>query len=239
MRCAAHHVAAPVQITLRRALSTAMISLLSLISRAAFSERSDECDNCGNFLSGEARVPASRETIVYANGSRGGFFDLSAFVASSVRDHLDMDKRRAYGIVGVDELELVVSEMRGESSAESEAGIASRRGRSISMRWGSSETDKLLGGGGPLIERASLREGTTSIVILLGGGGGTRNALWPPLTHARSTRSCFTHFFLFQPKIRQSFLSCGILSTTFLVNSCRTNPSGHLVKVPPFPNPTN
>ena len=154
VRCAAHHAAAPVQITLRRAFNTAMIALLSLISRAVLSERSDECDNCGNFLLGEVRVPASRETILYVNGSRGGFFDLSALAASSVRAHLDMDRRRAYGIVGVDELELVVSERSGESEAESEAGIVSRRGRSISMRWGSSETDRLSGGGGPLIEGA-------------------------------------------------------------------------------------
>ena len=138
--------------TLRRALSTAMIAFLSLISRAAFSERSDERDNWGNFLSGEVRVPASRETILYANGSRGGFFDLSALAASSVRTHLDMDRRRVYGIVGVDELELVVSERSGESSAESGAGIAPTRGRSISMRWGSSETDRLSGGEGRLIE---------------------------------------------------------------------------------------
>jgi hypothetical protein len=154
VHCAAHHAAAPVQITLRRAFNTAMIALLSLISRAAFSERSDECDNCGNFLLGEVRVPASRETILYVNGSRGGFFDLSALAASSVRAHLDMDRRRAYGIVGVEELELVVSERSGESEAESEAGIMSRRGRSISMRWGSSETDRFSGGGGPLIEGA-------------------------------------------------------------------------------------
>ena len=146
-----------------------MIALLSLISRAAFSERSDEYDDCGNFLLGEVRVPASRETILYANGSRGGFFDLRALAASSVRAHLDMDRRRAYGIVGVDELELVVSERRGESSAETGTGTVSRRGRSISMRWGSSETDRLSGGCGLLIERASLREGTTSVVILFGG----------------------------------------------------------------------
>jgi len=152
VRCAAHHVAAPVQITLRRALSTAMIALLSLILRAAFSERSDERDSCGNFLFGEVRVPASREIILYANGSRGGFFDLSDLAASSVRAHLDMDRRMACGIVGVDELELVVSETSGESSAESGAGIVSRRGRSISMRWGSSETDRLSGCGGRLIE---------------------------------------------------------------------------------------
>jgi hypothetical protein len=145
-----------------------MIAFLSLISRAAFSERSDECDNCGNFLSGEVRVPASRETILYADGSRGGFFDLSAPAASSVRAHLDMDRRRAYGIVGVDKLELV-SERSGKSSAESGAGIVSRRGRSISIRWGSSETDRFSGCGGRLIERASLKEGTTSVVILLGG----------------------------------------------------------------------
>jgi hypothetical protein len=130
-------------------LSTAMIALLSLISRAAFSERSDKRDNCGNFLLGEVRVPASREIILYANGSRGGFFDLSAVAASSVRAHLDMDRRRACGIVGV---ELVVSERSGESSAESGAGIVSRRGRSISMRWGSSETDRLSGCGGRPIE---------------------------------------------------------------------------------------
>lgn len=85
-------------------------------------------------MSGEVRVPASRETILYANGSRGGFFDLSALAASSVRTHLDMDRRRVYGIVGVDELELVVAERSGESSAESGAGIAPTRGRSISMR---------------------------------------------------------------------------------------------------------
>jgi hypothetical protein len=157
-----------------------MIALLSLISRAAFSERSDERDNCGNFLSGEVRVPASRETIVYANGSRGGLFDLSALAASSVRAHLDMDRRRAYGIVGVDEL---VSERSGENSAESGAGIVSRRGRSISMRWGSSETDKLSGCGGRLIGRVSLKEGTTSVVILVGGGG-TRNVHgYPSLIH--------------------------------------------------------
>jgi len=143
-----------------------MIALLSLISRAAFSERPD---GCGNFLSGEVRVPASRETILYANGSRGGVFDPSALAASSVRAHLDMDRRRAYGIVGVDELELIVSKRSGESSAESEAGVVSTRGRSISMRWGSSETDRLSGGGGRLIARASLMKGTTSVVILLGG----------------------------------------------------------------------
>lgn len=85
-------------------------------------------------MSGEVRVPASRETILYANGSRGGFFELSALAASSVRAHLDMDRRRAYGIVGVGELELVVPETSGESSTESEAGIVSRRGRNISMR---------------------------------------------------------------------------------------------------------
>jgi hypothetical protein len=104
------------------------------MSRAAFSERSDERDNCGNFLLGEERVPASRETILYANGSRGGFFELSTLAASSVRAHLDIDRRRAYGIVGVDELKLVVSETSGESEVEREAGIVSRRGRSISMR---------------------------------------------------------------------------------------------------------
>ena len=128
-----------------------MIAFLSLISRAAFSERSDGCDNCGNFLLGEVRVPASRETILYADGSRGGFFDLSALAASSVRTHLDMDRRRAYGIVGVVELELVVCERSGESSAEKGAGIVSARGSSISMRWGSSETDRLSGGRGRLI----------------------------------------------------------------------------------------
>ena len=128
-----------------------MIALLSLISRAAFSERSDERDNCGNFLSGDVRVPARSETIVYAIGSRGGLFDLSALAASSVRTHLDMERRRVYGIVGIGELELVVSERSGESSAESEAGIVSSRGRSISMRWGSSETDRLSGCGGRLI----------------------------------------------------------------------------------------
>jgi hypothetical protein len=156
-----------------------MIALLSLILRRAFSERSDECDNCGNFLLGEVRVPASRETILYANGSRGGFFDLSALAASSVRAHLDTDRRRAYGIVGVDELELVVSERSGESSAESGAGIVSRRGRRISIRWGSSETDRLSGCGGRLIEGGSLKEGTTSVVILLGGAG-TRNVHGQP-----------------------------------------------------------
>ena len=120
-------------------------------------------------MSGEVHVPASRETILYANGSRGGFFELSALAASSVRAHLDMDRRRAYGIVGFDELEVVVSERSGESSAESGTGIVSRRGRSISIRWGSSETDRLSGCGSGLIEGASLKEGTTSVVILLGG----------------------------------------------------------------------
>ena len=196
MRCATHHVAAPVQITLRRALSTAMIALLSLISRAAFLERSDECDNCGNFLSGEVRVPASREIILYAKGSRGGFFDLSAVAASSVRAHLDMDRRRACGIVGDDELELVVSERSGESSAESGAGTMSRRGRSISMRWGSSDTDRLSGCGGRPIERVSLKSGTwnNQRCYLSRGRSGTRNGHGYPFPH---TRSCFTLLFAF------------------------------------------
>ena len=129
-----------------------MIALLSLISRAALSERSDECDNCGNFLSGEVRVPASKAIILYVCGSSGGFFDLNALAASSVCAHLDMDRRRVYGIVGVDELQLAVSERSGESSAENGAGIVSMRGRSTSMRWGSSEMVRSLGGGGRLID---------------------------------------------------------------------------------------
>ena len=68
-----------------------MIALLSPISRAALSMRVDECGNCGNFLSGEVRVPASKATMLYARGSSGGSFDLSALAASSVRAHLDID----------------------------------------------------------------------------------------------------------------------------------------------------
>jgi len=42
---------------------------------------------------------------------------------SATPRHLDMDRRRAYVIIGVDELELVVSARSGENSAESGAGI--------------------------------------------------------------------------------------------------------------------
>jgi len=150
VRWAAHHTAAPVQITLRRALSTARIARLSLISRAAISERVEGCGNCGNFLSGEVRVPASRGTMLYDSGSSGGTFDLSVLAPSSVRAHLEMDRRRAYEMVSVGEL--ACSERSGESSAESGVGTASTSGRNNSTRWGSSEIRRLSeSGGGPLI----------------------------------------------------------------------------------------
>jgi hypothetical protein len=181
-----------------------MISLLSLISRAALSERSDECDNCGNFLSGDVRVPASKAIILYVCGSSGGFLDSNALAASSVRAHLDMDRRRAYGIVGVDELQLAVSERSDESSAESEGGIVSMRGRSISMRWGSSEMVRLSDGGSWLIELGNLREGTTSDIVLVGGVNGTRNVhgypslvllvVAPPLFSYSSSSQNPSHF---------------------------------------------
>jgi len=233
-------VAAPVQITLRRALSTAVIALLSLISRAALSERSDECDNCGNFLSGDVRVPASKAIILYVCGSSGGFFDSNALAASSVRAHLDIDRRRAYGIVGVDELQLAVSERSGESSAESEGGIVSMRGRSISMRWGSSEMVRLSDGGSRLIKPRSLREGMTSDVVLVGGVNGTRNVPAAHVTFPHTTRSCFVYF---SPiplllKISHSFRSYRVL-WTFLVNFPLANPSGHFVNISPFLNLTN
>jgi hypothetical protein len=155
VRCAAHHTPAPVQITLRRALRTATIARLSLISRAASSEpAAADRDDCGNFLSGDVRVPASKATMLYASGSSGGSSDLSAFVPPSVRTHLDREERSAYEMVGVVD-ELDVSDRSGASSADSGAGITCTRCRNLSTRWGSSETLRLSDWGGPLngIER--------------------------------------------------------------------------------------
>jgi len=109
-----------------------MTARLSLILRATLSERDGDGDSCGNFLSGDVRVPASKATMLYASGSSGGSFDLSSRAPSSVRVHLDREKRRAYEMVGVDEL--VVPDRSGVSSAESGAGIACTRGRSFSTR---------------------------------------------------------------------------------------------------------
>jgi hypothetical protein len=133
VRCAAHHTAAPVQITLRRALRTATIARLSLISRAVPSEPAADRDDCGNFLSGDVRVPASKATMLYASGSSGGSSDLSALAPSSVLTHLDREERRAYEMVGVVD-ELDVSDRSGESSAESGVGIVCTRGRNLSTR---------------------------------------------------------------------------------------------------------
>jgi hypothetical protein len=129
-----------------------MIARLSPISRAALSERENgrDDDDCGNFLSGDVRVPASKATMLYASGSSGGSFDLSSLAPSSVRAHLDREERRAYEMVGVNELG--VSERSGESSAERGAGIERTRGRNFSTRCGSSETRRTSGWGGPLIE---------------------------------------------------------------------------------------
>lgn len=109
-----------------------MTARLSLILRAAVSVGDDDDDGCGNFLSGDVRVPASKATILYASGSSGGSFDLSSLEPSSVRVHLDREERRAYEMVGVDEL--VVSDRSGESSVESGGGIACTRGRNFSAR---------------------------------------------------------------------------------------------------------
>jgi hypothetical protein len=156
---------------------------------------------------GEVRVPASREIILYANGSRGGLFDLSALAASSVRAHLDMDRRRACGIVGVDELELVVSERSGESSAESGAGIVSRRGRSISIRWGSSETDRLSGCGGRLIEGAP-EGGNNQCCYLSRGRSGTSNVHGRPSLILAVLGVASPAFLFFNPKsLRVSHLA--------------------------------
>ena len=108
-----------------------MTARLSLILRATLSGRDDD-DGCGNFLSGDVRVPASKATILYASGSSGGSFDLSSLAPSSVRAHLDREERRTYEMVGVDEL--VGSDRSGVSSAESGGGIACTRGRNFSAR---------------------------------------------------------------------------------------------------------
>lgn len=122
-----------------------MTARLSLMSRAAvlLPDR-DGGGGCGNFLSGDVRVPASKATMLYASGSSGGSLDSSSLVPSSVRAHFDREERRACEMVrvgvragagaGADELELVASDRSGASSAESGAGIASTRGRSFSTR---------------------------------------------------------------------------------------------------------
>ena len=123
-----------------------MIARLSLISRAALSEPEPAAnrDDCGNFLSGDVRVPASKATMLYASGSSGGSSDLSARAPSSVRTHLDREERSAYEtVVGVvDELD-GFSDRSGDSSEESGAGTACTRGRNLSTRWGSNETVRL------------------------------------------------------------------------------------------------
>jgi hypothetical protein len=162
VRCAAHHTPAPVQITLRNALRTATIARLSLISRAAPSEREDEGHDCGNFLSGDVRVPASKAIMPYASGSSGGSSDLSALAPSFVRTHLEREERRVYEMVGVCVDELDVSDRSGDSSAERGAGIVCTRGRNFSARWGSSETRRMSGWDGPLIELRGGTRGTTS-----------------------------------------------------------------------------
>jgi len=108
-----------------------------------------------------------------------------------------MDRRRAYEINGVDELELAVSERSGESSAESGVGTVSTRGRSMSTRWGSSETDRLTCGGCWLIERAGLGVGGNNqrCYSTRGriGGGGTKNVHGYPSLTVASTAFFFFH----------------------------------------------
>lgn len=82
----------------------------------------------------------------------------------------------------------------------------SMRGRSISMRWGSSETVRLSGGGSRLIELWSLREGTTSDVVLVGGvsGSGTGNVYGYPSLVLAVAPPTFLFFLFFSESLTVS-----------------------------------